>query len=122
MGYETRLIVGFLATGKMLEGDHGRYVVTIATIDLCKSVFRATYIDESDKTIPVNASIDGNSNCWKDLYGKELYAVDPKKVLNKMKEANKSERYRRYRAAIPMLESLIEDFKGQELTCILYGT
>lgn len=121
MGYETTLIVGFMSSGKILEGDHGRYVITIASIDLCKSVFNCTFIDEADKNNPVNASIDGNSNTWKDLYGKELYGIDPKKVIDKMKKANQRESYRRYRAAIPMLESLIEDFKGQELTCILYG-
>ena len=121
MGYETRLIVGFMSSGKILDGDHGRYVIKIADIDLCKACFSYTFIDEADKENPVNTSIDGNENCWKDLYGAELYGVDPKKVLAKMKQANKHEGYRRYRAAIPMLESLIEDFKNQELTCILYG-
>lgn len=122
MGYETRLIVGFMSNDNILPQGHGRYVVTIASIDLCKSVFKNTYIDECDKQNPVNANIDGVSDCWQDLYGQELYGVDPQKVLAKMEAANKIDGYRRYRAAIPMLKSLIEDFKGQDLTCILYGT
>lgn len=125
MGYETRLIVGFMSSGQIMKGDHGRYVIKIADIDLCKSCFHSTIIDESDKANPVNTSLDGDSNCWKDLYGNELFGVDPVAVLHAMEKANKSLAseggYRRYRAAIPMLESLIKDFEGQELTCILYG-
>lgn len=121
MGYDTRLIIGYLSSGKIMESDHGRYVIKIAEIDLCKSTFSYTYIDEADKQNPVNTSLDGNENCWKDLYGSELYGIDPKKVLAEMEKAEKIESYRRYRAAIPMLKSLIKDFEGQELTCILYG-
>jgi hypothetical protein len=120
MGYETLLIVG-TPCQSLREGY--KYVLRIAEIDLCKAVFSHTWIDESDKGQLAEVVHGGDQDCIKDLYGSPLYCVSPQKVLDKMKAANKGmgkDGYRRYNAAIPMLESLINDFP-EGLTCVLFG-
>lgn len=121
MGYETKLIIG-KNTNAPLEDIDASYVSVIATIDLCKSVFYDTWIDKDDVTKKVFFyGSDGNTVIKQDSYGNPLYAIDPIKVLNMMIDANREEEYRRYQAAIPMLESLIKTFEGENLICILYG-
>lgn len=124
MGYETKLIIGKTYPNLMIESDKGKlYVAIIATIDLSCSCFTDTVIDEGDnkEAFIYSTSITVEEKIEVDCYGKTLYAIDPIKVLNVMKKAHKKEYYRRYAAAIPMLESLIKDFKTENLKCILYG-
>jgi hypothetical protein len=116
MGYEIKLLVGYVfphAKGRKSLSE-------IASIDLCKSVFHHTYIDESDKENPVGI-YHGDKVIYKDSYDELLYAIDPQKVLDAMVSANKKQPYRRYKAAIPMLESLIADFATEDIKCVLYG-
>ncbi len=122
MGYETKLIIGKLTDMKGVKNKDCFYVIPIAEIDLCKSVFYGTYIDKEINTIKVYIyGSDGNTEISKDKYGSQLVANNPKQVLKLMQDANKESKYRRYSAAIPMLKSLIKDFKKENLTCILYG-
>ena len=122
MGYETKLIIGKNCGKLSLEDTDASYVNVIATIDLCKCVFFDTWIDKDVDTEKVYFyGSDGNTVISKDQYDCPLFAIDPTNVLNMMKDANGEEKYRRYSAAIPMLESLIKTFEGENLTCILYG-
>jgi hypothetical protein len=120
MGYETRLIIGSLTTMKGHENKDCDYVIPIAEIDLCKSCFYDTYLDQEKDTHKVYF-YEGDNEIITDKYGKQLFAIPPAKVLKKMQQENKKEYYRRYAAAIPMLKSLMKDFKSENLTCILYG-
>jgi len=122
MGYETKLIIGTKTDMEGLQSEGANWVMEIASIDLCKSCFYDTFIDREVDTEAVYIyGSDGNTQISKDCYGSTLFAVAPEKVLKMMQDANKIEKYRRYNAAIPLLKSLIKDFKGQNLTCILYG-
>jgi hypothetical protein len=122
MGYETKLIIGqHINFGDI---DNGLFcVITIAEIDLCKSCFIDTYIDKNRDTQKCFIyGSDGHTKITKDKYGSELVLVPPSEVLGKMKDNNKGKnKYRRYSAAIPMLESLIKDFPEENLTCVLFG-
>lgn len=120
MGYEIKLIIG--TVHKALPDDPADlYLIEVAMIDLCKSCFGNTWIDESDKKNTIYFC-DIGTNVSDDLYGSKLYPIDPKKVLAKIKENNKGkDKYRRYNAAIPLLENLIADFPDEGLKCILYG-
>ena len=121
MGYETKLIIGIKTDMKGYENKDATYVIEIASIDLCKSDFYDTQLNkEEDTELVYIYGSDGNTAITTDRYGSRLYAVNPKKVLKFMQNANKTAKYRRYNAAIPLLKSLIKDF-GSEITCILYG-
>lgn len=120
-GYETRLIIGTLDNA--IEVENPKFVSVIAEIDLCNTdVFFDTYLDKERDTerVFIYAS-DDETHITQDKYGSPLLAVPPKEVLKLMVAANKEHPYRRYQAAIPMLESLIETFKYENLTCILFG-
>jgi len=121
MGYETKLIIGILTDMKGFENKDCDYVSIIAEIDLCKTgIIPDTYLVKERDTRKVYIyGTDGNTEISKDRYGSQLFAVSPSEVLKLMVKTNKTEKYRRYNAAIPLLKSLIKDFKG--LTCILYG-
>ncbi len=122
MGYETKLIIGRLTDMKGFKNKDCDFVITIAEIDLCKCCFYDTYIDKDSDTHKVYFyGTDGDTEIVKDRYDSQLFAIDPKKVLDMMEAANKTDKYRRYQAAIPMLKSLIKTFKNENLTCILYG-
>ena len=122
MGYETKLIIGTKNSDNIFKENGYNWLNVIAEIDLCKSIFYDTYIDkEKDIEKMFIYGSDGNTKITHDSYNSQLFAIEPKKVLEMMQNANKVEKYRRYNAAIPMLKSLIKDFKGQDLTCILYG-
>jgi hypothetical protein len=122
MGYKTKLIIGTKNSNNIFKENGYNWLNVIAEIDLCKSVFCDTYIDkEKDTEKMFIYGSDGNTKITKDLYNSPLFAIDPKKVLEMMLAANKIAKYRRYNAAISMLKSLIKDFKGEDLTCILYG-
>lgn len=122
MGYETKLIIGRKTNMEGYKNKDAKFVIVVAEIDLCKSVFGGTYIDKEQDTekVYIYAS-DGDTEIVEDRYGDRLFAVNPKKVLKMMQDANKPEKYRRYNAAIPLLKSLIKDFKNEDLTCILFG-
>ena len=107
---------------KGYQNKDANYVIEIASIDLCKSDFFDTQLNKEEDTelVYIYAS-DGNTEITMDCYGSRLYAVNPKKVLKFMQNANKTAKYRRYNAAIQLLKSLIKDFKDEGLTCILYG-
>lgn len=121
MGYETRLYIG--ETYAMTDGEDVNYLSQIAMINLCKSDFYDTWIDESDKedSNKVYFYPDGNTKTTQDCYGSILYAIDPAKVLKFMVKHNKGKDYRRYNAAIPLLRNLIKDFNDERLKCILFG-
>jgi hypothetical protein len=122
MGYETKLIIGKKTDMKELQNEGANFVIEIASIDLCKSDFSDTQLNkEEDTELVYIYGSDGNTEITKDEYGSKLYAIEPKKVLRFMQNANKTAKYRRYNAAIPLLKSLIKDFEGENLTCILYG-
>lgn len=122
MGYETKLIIGKLTDLKGYENKDCDYVSIIAEIDLCKSCFYDTWLNKETDTHKVFIyGTDGDTEISKDRYGNQLFSIDPSKVLDMMEAANKKEKYRRYMAAIPLLKSLIKTFKGENLTCILYG-
>lgn len=119
MGYETKLIIG----NKGFAGYENKDctgVIEIASIDLCKCVFTGT---QTDETASEKACLygDGDTEIREDRYGAQLYHNDPKKVLQMIVDSQKDGKYRRYSAAIPLLKSLIKDFKHETLTCILYG-
>jgi hypothetical protein len=122
MGYETKVIIGTKNSNNIFKENGCNWLNVIAEIDLCKSVFYDTYIDkEKDTEKMFIYGSDGNTKITKDSYNSPLFAIEPKKVLEMMLAANKIAKYRRYNAAIAMLKSLIKDFKGEDLTCILYG-
>jgi len=121
MGYETKLIIGRLTDMKGMKLKDADYVIPIAQIDLCNSCFEDTFLNKETDTHKVYFYPDGDTETGTDCYGSTLFAIDPKRVLNKMVKANKVEKYRRYNAAIPLLRNLIKDFKGENLTCILFG-
>jgi hypothetical protein len=120
MGYETRMIVGIL--DEYINEDPAG-VMEIARINLCKTgIFVDTYIDKERDTQRVYIyADDGDKRITEDQYGSPLLAVPPKDVLRLMVAANKVSPYRRFKAAIPMLRSLIKGFKGENLVCILFG-
>ena len=110
MGYEIKIIVGV---------KYGNYINDIAQVDLCKSIIRSTKLnDDAEET---GFYSDCGEMITKDVYGEKLYANDIYTVLETIKAAHEEEYYRRYAIAIPMLESIIRDFQGSELRCILYG-
>lgn len=118
MGYEIKLIIG----RKGFAGHENKDctgIIEIASIDLCKCVFAGTRVNKQQ--IHKAFIYKGDDEVLTDLYGDQLYHNSPKEVLKLMVKAQKYEKYRRYSAAIPMLKSLIRDFEGQDLTCILYG-
>jgi hypothetical protein len=122
MGYETKLIIGRKTDMKGNQYKDANFVIQVASIDLCKSCFYDTYIDKEEDTEKVYIyGSDGNTEINQDSYGSRLFAIAPEKVLKMMQKANRKEKYRRYNAAIPLLKSLIKDFEGENLTCILYG-
>lgn len=123
MGYETKLIIGTLTHMKCFKDKNDcDLVLEIASINLCKSCFYDTWLNKERDTHRVYFyGSDGNTEISTDRYGSQLFSIDPKEVLKLMEQENKPEPYRRYNAAIPMLKSLIKDFKGEKLTCILYG-
>ena len=122
MGYETKLIIGVKHSGNLFQENGFNWLNEVASIDLCKSCFYDTYIDKEKDTEKLFIyGSDGNTKITEDRYGSPLLAIEPKNVLKMMVAANKVEKYRRYNAAIPMLKSLIKDFEGENLTCILYG-
>lgn len=121
MGYETKLIIGRLTDMKGTNLKDADYVIPIAEINLCTSCFFDTFLDKETDTHKVYYYPDGDTETGKDKYGSTLFAIDPKRVLKMMTEANKIEKYRRYNAAIPLLRNLMRDFKGENLTCILFG-
>lgn len=122
MGYETKLIIGTKTNMYGYENKDCLFVIQVASIDLCKSCFYDTFIDKEKDTEKVFIyATDGDTEITKDEYGSQLVSIEPNKVLEMMVEANKVKEYRRYNAAIPLLKSLIKDFKHDNLTCILYG-
>jgi len=122
MGYETKLIIGTKTNMQGYKNKDCVCVIQVASIDLCKSIFRDTWIDKERDTEKVYFyGSDGNTEIIKDEYGSRLFAINPSEVLSMMDQANKIEKYRRYNAAIPLLKSLINDFQHDNLTCILYG-
>lgn len=122
MGYETELIIGKLTDRKGSKNKDCNYVIPIAQIDLCKSVFYDTCLDKETDTNKVYIyESDGDTEMSKDKYGAQLFAIDPNRVLKMMQDEQIKGKYRRYSAAIPLLKSLIKDFKKENLTCILYG-
>lgn len=122
MGYEIKLIIGTKNSNNIFKENGCNWLNVIAEIYLCNSIFYSTYIDKENDTEKMFIyGSDGNTKITHDLYNCPLLAIEPKKVLEMMQHANKVAKYKRYNAAIPMLKSLINDFKGQNLTCILYG-
>jgi hypothetical protein len=122
MGYETKLIIGIKTNMNFIENKDAAYVIEIASIDLCKSDFPDTQLNkEEDTELVYIYGSNGNTEIIEDRYGSRLYAIEPKKVLKFMQNANKRAKYRRYNAAIVLLKSLIKDFENENLTCILYG-
>lgn len=121
MGYETKLIIGIKTDMKGYENKDATFAKEIASINLCKSDFCDTQLNkEKDTELVYIYGSDGDKEIAHDEYGNRLYAVNPKKVLKFMQNANKAAKYRRYNAAISLLKSLIKDFDNN-LTCILYG-
>lgn len=119
MGYETRLIIGTKHDNKEKKGI---YVIIVAEVDLCKSCFHDTYLEKDDTLHPAYFTDFSGKEITKDLYNAPLYCVDPSKVLAKIKLNNKeTPTYRRYDAAIAVLEALIPAFHTEQLTCLLYG-
>ena len=126
MGYETTLIIGKVYPSIVLPSDNGKiYVGSLASIDLSGSDFCGTQIDQTDtqEAFFYTNSRTNEEKVEKDCYGAKLYAIDPQKVLNSLKEFQAKSYYRRYAAAIPLLESLIKDFDPEiePLKCILFG-
>ena len=126
MGYETKLIIGKVYPSMVLESDNGKlFVSEVASIDLSGSCFTDTVIDKEDtqQAFIYSTSRTTEEKIEVDCYGKLLYAIKPQKVLDMIKKEHKKEYYRRYAAAIPMLESLIADFDDEiePLMCVLYG-
>lgn len=124
MGYETKLLIGQISQS-VKTGDRC-YFSQIASIDLCKTdIFKDTRIELEkpleDFTHVYIYDSSGNKEITEDFYGSPLVANDPKKVLELMKKSHKKEYYRRYAAAIPLLQSIIDDFTELELACVLYG-
>lgn len=120
MGYETTLIIG-IAHQPCIKSDRGKWHVSeIASIDLCKSCFHSTRINKELDTLKAYFYGTNGKKVQKDLYGEELFLIDPKEALQMIKEANKIN-YRRYNAAIPMMEVIINSFPELIIKCILYG-
>ena len=118
MGYELKM---YLAT----KHSHSEYRQVIGTIDLCKlgRGKLADFIQDSkaeSEDVFVYAS-DGNTRITEDSYGDKLWEVDVEKLLPVMVEANKKEPYRRFNLAIPMMETLLKDFKEVTPVAIFYG-
>jgi hypothetical protein len=127
MGYETRLYIGEVHNsfikGSQKNTEDCDYFGIIAMIDLCKTgIFTPNNGEPEKNTRKVYIyGTDGDTQITKDCYGDQLFAIEPKDVLQKMIEANKQEKYRRYEAAIPLLKALIKSFPKGTLKCILYG-
>lgn len=122
MGYETKLIIGRKTNLEGFKNKDAKFVIEVASINLCKSDFPDTQLNkEEDTELVYIYSSDGDTKIIEDRYGRRLYAIEPNKVLKFMQNANKTAKHRRYNAAIALLKSLIKDFKDEHLTCILYG-
>lgn len=121
MGYETKLIIGTLTNSKGFKNKKCDWLNEIASIYLSKCCFYDTYINKDTDThkVFIYAS-DGDKEIATDKYGNQLFAIDPTQVLNMMIEDNAKQQYRRYNAAIPLLQSLIYSF-NDDLKCILFG-
>jgi len=120
MGYETKLYICYRTDYRGGKNRDCTSLIEIARIDLCKSAFQDTILDRELDTEKV-CLLQNDDDIEKDNYGKQLFAVDPIRVLEFLKKHNKLNAYRRYNAAIPMLENIVIDFREEKICCVLFG-
>ena len=115
MGYEVRMKIGNVSSSG--------FISSIAEVDLCKiGDDRIDQLVQDSQNPEKNISgkpvyfygADGNTQITEDRYGKRMYPVSAKVVLNtfkkEMKENKESAEYRRYKMALVLLESVVKNF------------
>lgn len=109
MGYETRLY--FVERMKAVYGDDGTdYGSVIAMIDLRKAgdPRENGLVPLVKPAIHIYAD-DGNTRITHDMHGDPLSVGDPADVLAALKKKTRGkEKYRRYVAAIALLDAMLE--------------
>ncbi len=122
MGYEIKLHIGTI-----YKFDHTKrsWFQEIAMVDLCKpgyqsKIFELSTLVEKEK-VYLYAS-NGNTHIIKDMYDKQLTAINAGVVLSTLKEDNQKEPYRRFEIAIALLETMLKDNEWKEnLKVVLFG-
>lgn len=116
MGYDLRLHIG---DAPFFDGAHDNgskrspaYLMQIAEVELCVpcNKFYNAIHKEMKKGKYAYIYPDGNTKTIEDAYSERLRFVPAKVVLEHLKDANKTENYRRYDMAIALLKVVIEKF------------
>lgn len=117
MGYETKLIIG--KSTPFLDERGSSYFQVFATLDLCK-VGNFTHLDKDKSSRCYFYMEDGDTQVTEDRYGKALYPIPIKDVLEEIKVAKRDfDGYRHYDWAIALLESMVND--KEKLEVLIYG-
>ncbi len=122
MGYELILSVG--KAQKPFAKEETRWFQIMATVDLCKpgyesEVYKLTTSDKSDPVYIFPPMGDGDTTITKDRYDSPLHTIPIDKMLIAMRKDEARDPYRRFKWAIAMLESMLND--SEELSCVLFG-
>lgn len=130
MGYETRVIIG--QKSKSIQEGEAHWFKLISVYDLCKvdlgdlvktvqgkgaSLLARSSLIERAKIFYYD---DWGNKVFKDAYGAELIAFDPQLLLETLIQKRSSDAYRRYPPLIALLESMIQEFRG-DFQVVLFG-
>jgi hypothetical protein len=123
MGYETKLYFVEKSAHPLNIDDGVAYCNVIATIDLSKAgegaLARLVRNSRPKEPAVYVFADDGNTHITRDRYDECLSVMDPADVLAAIKKDNAHEPYRRFAAAIALLEALIPAF--EDLKVLGYG-
>lgn len=88
------------------------YCSVISMIDLCKccDIFHENLFNKNLESRYYLYASDGDTPKLEDAYGDMLKAYKMGDVLNALKLANSAGEYRRYKTAIALIESMLDDY------------
>jgi len=123
MGYETKLIVGELASYEKVEFK--RYFSISAILDLCKCggnspLFKLDWQNKTGQPKVYWYGLDGDTQFVDDAYGDMPNPLPIDDVIEAISEASAKDDYRRYKWALGMLKA-IKDNDGEDLKVLLIG-
>lgn len=120
------------------DGDHKETIGDMKVIKELKALYKQKNITDLgtgqmagelflDEEIPqtkvyVYSPFGGEDQVFKDFYDKDLIAVPVNLVYECIKRDNESSPYRRYDAALGLLEGFLDESKwGNDITVVLFG-
>lgn len=86
-----------------------------------KSKRKDEFVGMSDEDLKYILELAGDSELKKDYYDDDLIGIPATKVLEALKENNEKDTYRRYRIAITLLESVLNEFDKEDIYCVFFG-